>query len=208
MREGKAATERAKLVVCLRNCRRFELLLLILMWLVWSVFQNRSRHGSPCRARSMARMAEGRKCKIALPRTQRAFFFRRQARPCYNHDMKIPRMIITVGCLLGLLLSSSSFAAPPPKPLSQKIRVLLVTGGHPFEKEQFFKLFQDNPDITYQAVCCGTDSLQFSTLAGQSSACLRDFRLQTGNPAVGSNLAGLSGAAARHIPVRTSAAER
>jgi type 1 glutamine amidotransferase len=66
--------------------------------------------------------------------------------------MKIPRMIITVGCLLGLLLSSSSFAAPPPKPLSQKIRVLLVTGGHPFEKEQFFKLFQDNPDITYQAV--------------------------------------------------------
>src|ERR1039458_8186611 len=152
MREGKAAAERAKLVVCLRNWRRVELLLLILMWSVWSVLQNRSRHGSPCRARSMARMAEGRKCKIALPRTQRAFFFRRQARPCYNYDMKIPRMFITVGCLLGLLLSSSSFAAPPLKPLSQKIRVLLVTGGHPFEKEQFFKLFQDNPDVTYQAV--------------------------------------------------------
>ena len=61
-------------------------------------------------------------------------------------------MFITFACLLGLLLPSLSFAAPPLKPLSQKIRVLLVTGGHPFEKEPFFKLFQDNPDITYQAV--------------------------------------------------------
>jgi hypothetical protein len=33
-----------------------------------------------------------------------------------------------------------------------KIRVLVVTGGHPFEQEAFFKLFQDNPDITYRAV--------------------------------------------------------
>ena len=33
-----------------------------------------------------------------------------------------------------------------------KIRVLVVTGGHGFEKPQFFKLFQDNPDITCQAV--------------------------------------------------------
>ena len=33
-----------------------------------------------------------------------------------------------------------------------KIRVLVVTGGHDFEKEPFFKLFKDNPDITYQAV--------------------------------------------------------
>jgi type 1 glutamine amidotransferase len=66
--------------------------------------------------------------------------------------MKIPRLFITFSCLLGLLLSSLCFAAPPLKPLSQKIRVLLVTGGHGFEKEAFFKVFQDNPDITYQAV--------------------------------------------------------
>jgi hypothetical protein len=36
--------------------------------------------------------------------------------------------------------------------LQGKIRVLVVTGGHAFEKEPFFKLFQDNPDISYQAV--------------------------------------------------------
>src|ERR1035441_4127129 len=66
--------------------------------------------------------------------------------------MKIPRMVFTFACLLGLLLPALSFAAAPLKALPKKIRVLLVTGGHPFEKEQFFKLFQDNPDITYQAV--------------------------------------------------------
>ncbi len=66
--------------------------------------------------------------------------------------MKTSRMVLTVGCLVGLLSSSLALAAPALKPLPQKIRVLLVTGGHPFEKEPFFKVFQDNPDITYQAV--------------------------------------------------------
>jgi hypothetical protein len=66
--------------------------------------------------------------------------------------MKTPRMFFAFSCLLGLLLSSLPLAAGSPKPLTHKIRVLLVTGGHPFEKEPFFKLFQDNPDITYQAV--------------------------------------------------------
>ncbi len=33
-----------------------------------------------------------------------------------------------------------------------RIRVLVVTGGHDFEREPFFKLFKDNPDITFQAV--------------------------------------------------------
>jgi uncharacterized protein len=33
-----------------------------------------------------------------------------------------------------------------------KIRVVVVTGGHEFEHGPFFKLFQDNPDITYKAV--------------------------------------------------------
>ena len=35
---------------------------------------------------------------------------------------------------------------------SGKTRVLVVTGGHGFEQEPFFKLFKDNPEITYQAV--------------------------------------------------------
>jgi type 1 glutamine amidotransferase len=33
-----------------------------------------------------------------------------------------------------------------------KIRVLVVTGGHEFESPQFFKLFQDNTNITFKAV--------------------------------------------------------
>ena len=43
-------------------------------------------------------------------------------------------------------------AAEPTQESPGKIRVLVVTGGHAFEKEPFFKLFKDNPDITYQAV--------------------------------------------------------
>jgi type 1 glutamine amidotransferase len=33
-----------------------------------------------------------------------------------------------------------------------RIRVLVVTGGHDFEREPFFTLFQGYPDLTYQAV--------------------------------------------------------
>jgi uncharacterized protein len=48
-------------------------------------------------------------------------------------------------CALTALAADSAAKAPA------KIRVLVVTGGHGFEKEPFFKLFQDNPDITFQA---------------------------------------------------------
>jgi len=50
------------------------------------------------------------------------------------------------------LVSFRAAAAEPAQGPQGKIRVLLVTGGHAFEKEPFFKLFKDNPDITYQAV--------------------------------------------------------
>lgn len=33
-----------------------------------------------------------------------------------------------------------------------KTRVLVVTGGHGFEREPFFQVFKDNPDITFRAV--------------------------------------------------------
>jgi type 1 glutamine amidotransferase len=50
------------------------------------------------------------------------------------------------------LFAFLGIAADPAQKSPDKIRVLVVTGGHGFEKEPFFKLFQDNPDITYQAV--------------------------------------------------------
>ena len=53
----------------------------------------------------------------------------------------------------ALLISAVLFAflAPAAESSQGKIRVLVVTGGHGFEKEPFFKNFKDNPDITYQA---------------------------------------------------------
>jgi len=51
-----------------------------------------------------------------------------------------------------ILFASLAPAADADQPAKGKIRVLVVTGGHDFEKEPFFKLFKDNPDISYQAV--------------------------------------------------------
>jgi len=64
--------------------------------------------------------------------------------------MKIIRPVFSVVLGLGLLFAYASMAAEPAQESSGKIGVLVVTGGHGFEKEPFFKLFKDNPDITYQ----------------------------------------------------------
>jgi type 1 glutamine amidotransferase len=59
------------------------------------------------------------------------------------------------GICLGLLALGISTialtAAESGRGSAEKIRVLVVTGGHDFEHDQFFKLFSDNPDITFQA---------------------------------------------------------
>lgn len=55
--------------------------------------------------------------------------------------------------LLALVLSGlPGVASDPVQNTPTKIRVLVITGGHDFEREPFFKLFQDNPDISYRAV--------------------------------------------------------
>jgi uncharacterized protein len=77
---------------------------------------------------------------------------KRRPVPAKRQAMKAIRI---GGAALALTILSFTFLAPagePAQPLKHKIRVLLITGGHPFQKEAFFKLFQDNPDITYQAV--------------------------------------------------------
>src|SRR5690348_2831248 len=50
---------------------------------------------------------------------------------------------------LGFVLFSQEIV--PAQESSTKIRALIITGGHAFEHDQFFKLFQDNPDITFKA---------------------------------------------------------
>jgi uncharacterized protein len=54
-------------------------------------------------------------------------------------------LTLLVGAQVGL-------PASPPSQSPTKTRVLVVTGGHGFEQEPFFKLFKENPEITYQAV--------------------------------------------------------
>ena len=68
---------------------------------------------------------------------------------CYKHVlMKTSRICFWMAliCLGGMSVAASAAEAA-----SGKIRVLVVTGGHDFEREPFFKVFKDNPDITYQA---------------------------------------------------------
>ena len=43
-------------------------------------------------------------------------------------------------------------AAALPANAADKIRVLVVTGGHAFEQPQFFKMFEDNAEITFKAI--------------------------------------------------------
>lgn len=62
------------------------------------------------------------------------------------------RILFAALVLTSFVVAFAVPAAEPAQPSQGKIRVLLVTGGHAFEKEPFFKLFKDNPDITYQAV--------------------------------------------------------
>jgi type 1 glutamine amidotransferase len=59
--------------------------------------------------------------------------------------------VATLG-LCSLLDPLTSPSAQPAKEAPGKIRVMVFTGGHDFEKEPFFKLFKDDPEITYQAV--------------------------------------------------------
>lgn len=50
----------------------------------------------------------------------------------------LPKVLSLIACLLAFL---------SPVIAAQKTRVLLITGGHGFQKDPFYKLFADNPDI-------------------------------------------------------------
>jgi type 1 glutamine amidotransferase len=54
--------------------------------------------------------------------------------------------------LFWLLLLATAMSVVSPSRAAEKIRVLIVTGGHEFETNQFFQMFKDNPEITFQAV--------------------------------------------------------
>ncbi|HUR46492.1 MAG TPA: hypothetical protein VMZ27_11500, partial [Candidatus Saccharimonadales bacterium] len=61
-------------------------------------------------------------------------------------------IVLTIAFLLSSLGSLSRAAEP------NRIKALIVTGGHGFEKAPFFKVFDDNPEITYTAATQGKSS--------------------------------------------------
>jgi type 1 glutamine amidotransferase len=53
--------------------------------------------------------------------------------------------------LCALALTVAMGCAAPKARTDAKIKVLVLTGGHGFKAEPFFKMFQDNPEITFTA---------------------------------------------------------
>jgi len=51
--------------------------------------------------------------------------------------------------IVTLLLGAALVAWPARS--AEKTRVLLVTGGHAFDTNEFFQVFKDNPDITFES---------------------------------------------------------
>lgn len=66
--------------------------------------------------------------------------------------MKLSHALMFFALLAPLVFVAGLPAADANQSPNGKIRVLVVTGGHGFEKPQFFQMFKDNPDITYEAV--------------------------------------------------------
>ncbi len=64
------------------------------------------------------------------------------------------KLRIFFALLLATILSLPALAAES----SGRIRVLVVTGGHDFEKEPFFKVYKDNPEIEFTAATQGKSS--------------------------------------------------
>ena len=63
------------------------------------------------------------------------------------------RLRLFIASLIALICWSPALSnAADSAPAGKKIRVLVVTGGHDFEKPQFYKVFEDNPEVTFKAV--------------------------------------------------------
>lgn len=59
----------------------------------------------------------------------------------------LPALLVTMCWLVAATLPAGAADMPLAKP-----RVLIVTGGHDFERTPFFQVFKDNPDITFRSV--------------------------------------------------------
>jgi type 1 glutamine amidotransferase len=73
--------------------------------------------------------------------------------PCHalgSQSRTIHPAFMKIKILSAWLLSTLvACAAPNSGTNDAKIKVLVITGGHGFKAEPFFKMFQDNPEVTY-----------------------------------------------------------
>jgi type 1 glutamine amidotransferase len=73
-------------------------------------------------------------------------------------------MVRTLLALSFLLIASfTGSAAEPAAPIEGKIKVLVLTGGHGFKAEPFFKIFQDNTEIAFTTASHGLVPTQTAT---------------------------------------------
>jgi len=60
--------------------------------------------------------------------------------------MKRTRLLLLAGVLLIAFLSAPSSQG------AEKIRLLIMSGSHGYETNQFLQMFRDNPDVTFESV--------------------------------------------------------
>jgi type 1 glutamine amidotransferase len=86
-----------------------------------------------------------------------------------QHNKQLfPNFFRSTACLLaGMMLPGLSAQAADTAPLG-RIRVLVVTGGHDYEREPFQQLFKDNTDITFTLVAHPQAQAQFKAEAAKA----------------------------------------
>lgn len=79
-------------------------------------------------------------------------------------------LVVLVVSVLGVSLTAKA---------EEKIKVLLITGGHGFEEKPFFQVFRDNPDITFTAAThsgANAEAFERSDLLNYDVVVLYDMR--------------------------------
>jgi len=89
------------------------------------------------------------------------------------------RLHVAAALIAVLLVGSSAFGA------DGKIRVLVFTGGHGFEKEKFFALFQGYPDVEHREVVYPEAAKSLDPEAAKASETLVMYDMFTGLDAKG-----------------------
>jgi len=67
-------------------------------------------------------------------------------------QIRLSLLISVIGTMMPAWAAEDEGTAPPPPPRADKIKVLIITGGHEFERDPFFAMFKDIPDMTYREV--------------------------------------------------------